>query len=117
MKTVIAVSLLVVFATTSASAQPTVANQDATAEIHRGKLKIWIGLGLIGAGVLVTPMTAAAGNSAPGYDPVVAGVGLVVLGGAMVLWGVHDQRKAVQPQTTFRVFLGRANGVQVRRFW
>jgi hypothetical protein len=43
--------------------------------------------------------------------------GLVSFGGAVVLWGVTDLRKASQPHTSVGVSVGRTAEIHVRRTW
>jgi len=45
------------------------------------------------------------------------GLGIAAAGGALIYWGVGDQRKAAQPNTTIGVMLRRTAGVQIRRSW
>ena len=44
-------------------------------------------------------------------------VPLVALGTGLLWFGVQDQRKAVQPRTTFGVLVGRGAAVGIRRSW
>jgi hypothetical protein len=109
MKTAVAIVWLVLFATTAAFGQAT--NQQA----HKGRVKIWTGVGLLAAGLFVVPVTAAGHTSS--YDPPVVGAALVAAGGSLIWWGVRDQRKAARPSTTFGVMLGRNSGIHIRRGW
>jgi hypothetical protein len=126
MRTIIAAMVLVVFAVTAASAQPN-ASDPTPAQIHRGKTKMWIGVGLVGAGLLMIPWTgatqtgatqAAAQDNRLEGPAVWTGLGLMAIGSCIIWWGAQERRQAVpKPQMTFGVVLGRNNGVQIRRVW
>jgi hypothetical protein len=120
MRTIIAATVLVLFATMGASAQPVAADPTA-AQIHRGKTKMWIGVGLVGTGLVMIPLTVlpARPPSATREGPAMwSGLGLTALGSGLIFWGAQERRQAVpKPQMTFGVALGRINGVQIRRTW
>ena len=116
MKTTIAATLLVLLVTTAASAQQSAADK-AAAQYHRASIKIWTGLGLIGGGAFVLPITAANARRPPDGPALGVGLGCMAFGGYLVWWGASEGRHAVQPQTTFGVVLGRNTGVQIRRTW
>jgi hypothetical protein len=111
MRTVIVLTMLMLFASALAFAQQTPSQME---QIHNGRVKVWLGLGLIGTGAWVIPLTATNSNS---NGPATLGMGLIALGGGLVWLGVDQQRKAVQPETTFRLMVGRTKGVQIRRSW
>jgi hypothetical protein len=90
MKTLIATLSLVLFVTTLAFGQQTTGPSPKT---HKGRTKIWTGIGLVAAGVAVLPITAF-GNSHAGMDtPRGAGIALMFAGGSLIWWGARDQRK------------------------
>ncbi len=114
MKTAVVALTLVLLTTTTLSSQQT----DAKSRLMRkGRITIWSGVVLIGAGALAVPVTAAKPTPNHGSDPSVTGFGLVAAGGTLIWWGVQDQRRAAQPSTTFGVTIGRTNGIQIRRYW
>jgi len=45
------------------------------------------------------------------------GLGLVVAGTGLVVWGVRERQQALRPETTVAIFVGRSNGVRFRRVW
>ena len=97
MKAFVASTLLVLFATTAASAQQTATDQ--AAQIYRGNIKIAIGAGLLGAAAITLPVTAAQSDwSGPTKK---TGVGLIAVGGGVLLWGLRERQQALRPQTTF----------------
>ncbi len=57
-RTVAALTVVAMFSGASTFAQDSSAH-DAAAQLRRARLKTWIGVGLIGAGALVLPITAA----------------------------------------------------------
>lgn len=60
---------------------------------HKGRAKIWTGIGLVAAGVAVLPITAF-GNAHAGLDsPRTAGIALTFAGGSLIWWGARDLRK------------------------
>ena len=110
MKTAIATSCLVLFATTMAFGQQP--NRQAP---NTGGTKVWTGVCLVAAGLLVVPVTAV--GHVNGYDPPVVGAGLVAAGGSLIWWGMRDRRKATQPNTTVGVMIGRKSEIHIRRSW
>jgi hypothetical protein len=61
------------------------------------------------------PITSAGSQQPTKGTGVVIGLGSVAVGSGMVWLGTEERHKALQPQTTFGIFLGRNNGVQIRR--
>lgn len=84
---------------------------------HPGRAKIWIGAALIGTGVLVIPLSAAASEHTRYSHSEVIGFSLISAGGVMLWWGFSDRRKASRPQTNLGVTLGRTTSVQLRCVW
>jgi hypothetical protein len=75
---------------------------------------------LLAAGLIVMPMrhspiSASPDGSRDGRLPVI-GLGLAATGGALIYWGVHQQKRA-HPSTTIGVTFRRSAGVQVHRSW
>jgi hypothetical protein len=82
---------------------------------HKRRSKaIWTGTGLLAAGLIVMPVTGV-GN--PDRQAPLLGLGLAAAGGSLIYWGVRNQRKPPQPNTTIGVMLQRSAGIQVRRSW
>lgn len=91
------------------AAQPLTPAQEE--QIKRGTTKIAIGAVLIGAGALMMPATSV-GNTEAG-----AGLGLVIGGTMVVMWGVRDRHKATRPHLAFGATIGRSKAVYLRRRW
>ena len=96
--------------------------QQAT-QTRQGRSKtIWTGAGLLAAGLIVMPMkgspiSASSDGSRDGpYNLPMIGFGLAATGGALIYWGVHQQKRT-HPSTTIGVALRRTAGVQIRRSW
>src|SRR6267142_6554440 len=80
---VLAIILILLVPATS-SAQQTL-TQEAQAQMHRGSVKIWLGVALIGAGAFVIPVSAA--SSRTGIPAAAASVGTVLIGaGTYIVW-------------------------------
>jgi len=114
MKSFVAVTFLALFATTAAAHQNPL---DQGAQFRKGTRNMWIGVALVGVGLIVAPVTAVNPHDTTHSAAVATGVGLVAAGSVMVWVGAGERRKASQPETTFGVFLGKNNGVQIRRLW
>src|SRR5262245_57045816 len=113
----IAVGLIVLLAAPGSFAQET---PQQTALVRKGTIKIWTGMALIGAGALTMPVTGGSVRSPQdNHDSVWAttGIGLFSAGGALIWWGWHDRRKALNPQTTVNVRIGKSSGVEISRRW
>jgi hypothetical protein len=66
----------------------------SSSQTHKGR-RIWIGVGLLAAGVLVLPITGV-GNTCCGFDNAhIAGVGLVAAGGSLIWWGARDHQSGL----------------------
>ena len=102
-------------------ATPARAQQAATTEgnraLRKANAKVWIGVGLLGAGALMIPLTAANDNTAHDGPLVMSGLGLAAAGTYMVWSGAKNQRQAVRPYTAFGVRVGRRNGLVISRSW
>jgi len=62
-----------------------------------------------------SPISASPDGSRAGRLPVI-GLGLAATGGALIYWGVHQQKRT-HPNTTIGVTFRRTAGIQVRRSW
>ena|SRR6266536_3619955 len=113
MKTAVATLCLVLFTATVAFGQTP---DQRAAQMHRGRIKIWTGTGLVAAGLLVFPVTAV-GHTTSAFDPSLAGVGLIAAGVPLIFWGVMDQQRARRPTLTFGVTIGQKSAIQIRRNW
>jgi hypothetical protein len=88
---------------------------------HKGRSKaVWTGASLLAAGLIVMPMrhspiSASPDGSRGGRLPVI-GLGLSATGGALIYWGVHQQKRA-HPNTKIGVMLRRSAEIQIRRSW
>jgi hypothetical protein len=115
MKTLAIALALAFFVSTEAFAQSA---DQKTALDHRGKVKMWLGAGLVGAGVFVMPVTAAGGQNGPiGEGARAAGVGLIAAGGTLIYLGGVDRHKANAPSTTIGVAVGKVTAIRFRRRW
>jgi len=115
MKSAVVTTLILLLAS-SAFAQG--APDSTTEQIHRGTRKIGIGLGLVGAALLIGPRNERAGRPNPHQevdDALVAG--LAGTGTVLIAWGAWQRWHAVSPQTTFGVTLGHRTGIQFVRRW
>ena len=112
MKHLVVAALMLLFCTPNALAQQETPEQKAL--IHRGNVKIWIGIVLVGVGAAVGPLTAA-----PADPTTTRAIGLVTVmtGATVIAWGSHDRYKAFHPETTVDITLGRTTGIQIRRVW
>ena len=65
----------------------------------------------------MVPLTAVNDDTARDGPLVMSGLGLAAAGTYLVWSGAKDQRKAVRPQTTLGVRVGRRNGLVINRSW
>ena len=86
--------VLMLVVSTDASAQQ---HANGSAQLRGGEKKIRIGVSLIAAGALLIPATRAV-SGRPFGGGGTAGLGLMMGGGCMVVWGLKDQQKAVRPR-------------------
>ena len=113
MKTVILALCYVLFATQAFGQQ--------APQPHKGRSKaIWTGAGLLVAGLIVMPMKHSPISSSPDggsgrYNAPMIGLGLAATGGALIYWGVRDQRKRAHPNITIGVMFRRTAGIQIHR--
>jgi hypothetical protein len=103
-------------ATTAHAQQPSA--QARAALNHQGTVKVWLGIALMSAGAVVAiPRSNTRSEDPSASSSAVIGLGMASGGGYLLLRGVHDLRKASQPQTTFGVMVGRRNAFELRRIW
>ena len=103
-------------AATPALGQQAGTTQDNRA-LRRANTKVWIGVGLLAAGALMIPLTAANDNTARDGPLALSGLGLAAAGTYMVWSGAKDQKRAVRPYTAFGVRVGRRNCLVISRSW
>src|SRR5688572_10477325 len=116
MKTLIAALVLLVIAAQASAQQLT--DQERTEQMRRANRKITIGLVLMGAGALAAPLTALSRKSGdPGGPAMNASIGAMILGSGVAWWGAMDRRRALQPQTTIGIGLGKEKNVRVMHTW
>ena len=111
---VVLVAIVATFAATPALAQQ--AGGQAALK-RKGDIKTWVGVGLMGVGAFTLPGSVSPAGTRNDGDPPWVGIGLLTTGGGILLWGFQDKRKAMQPNTTVGVRIGRVSAVQIRRSW
>ena len=115
MRSLSVIVLCVLLATSQALAQPT--THDAKAEqLRKANRKITIGLALMGAGALAAPLTSLNRRYGDTGGPAMnVSIGMIFVGGGVAWWGATERRRALQPQTTIGVDVGRTFGFHFRR--
>jgi hypothetical protein len=108
--------LLLLVAATPALGQQAGTTQGNRA-LRRANTKVWIGIGLLAAGALMIPLTAANDKTAHDGPLALSGLGLAGAGTYMVWSGAKDQKRAVRPYTAFGVRVGRRKCLVIRRSW
>jgi protein-S-isoprenylcysteine O-methyltransferase Ste14 len=116
MKRVFLATLILLIFTMPATGQEA-SGATKNAQYDRGRVKIWIGVSLVGVGALMVPVTATKSDTPQKGVTVGAGVGAIVTGSYLIWWGARDQRRSAQPHTMFGAFIGNKSGLQVRRTW
>ena len=104
---------ILLMATTLAVAQQPAAGPTA-AQIHRSRVKMWVGASLIAAGVAILQTTSRGVSKGPRIE---SGLGLAAVGSGLIWWGATEQARAVHPSTGFGLIVGRSRAVVVRRAW
>jgi opacity protein-like surface antigen len=116
MKTLIAALVLLAIAAQASAQQLT--DKERTEQMRRANRKITIGLVLMGAGALAAPLTALNRHTGDSGGPAMnASIGIMVLGSGVAWWGAMDRRRALQPQTSIGIGLGKAKSFRVRYTW
>jgi hypothetical protein len=111
------VLLVILLATAQPLAQQST-NSHTTDQLRKANRKIAIGLALMGAGALAAPLTALARRDGdPGGPAMDVSIGMIVVGSGVTWWGATERRRALQPQTTIGVDVGRGLAFQFRRIW
>ena len=87
---------------------------EQAAQMRRGRIFTWLGIGMIGAGALILPITQSHGQQ---RSTIVPALSLMTGGSGLASWGAQEKRRATRPHTTVGVLVGRINGIQVRRDW
>ena len=113
-KLIVVTILMALFASSAFAQAPSDPTSD---QIHQGNRKIAIGVGLVGAALLLGPLNEGAihSNPRPSRDAVVAG--LAGTGTVLIALGAWQRWRAVSPQTTLGVTLGNRTGIQIVRRW
>ena len=109
---VIVVLLISLFAS-SAFAQG--ASDPTNEQIHRGNIKIGIGIASVIAGVCLLPQTQSR-TSRSNQNEVLA-AGLVGTGFTLIAWGAWQRQHKPSPQTTVGVTVGSRTGIRFVRRW
>lgn len=86
-------------------------------QLQNGNRKIWLGVGMMAGGAIVAPWTAATTDGRGKSQTMTAGIGLMIVGSGVVWWGANERRRALDPQITVGVSIGRSNAVFVRSSW
>lgn len=89
---------------------------EQAARYSSGTRKLWLGAGLIAAGVIVLPITAIDDNS-PHGSRAITGVGLVGLGVGAIWWGVRQRKDSTRPHVTIGVSVGQNRSIYLQRSW
>jgi hypothetical protein len=116
MRTAVLAILIGLYTVSPVKAQP---NDPAATTKDAGKVKIEVGLVLIGVGALIIP-AASLGYPRPSGRTMswVGGEGLIGAGITCVVLGARDRRRTLAPELTVGVTAWRgAGGVVVRRTW
>lgn len=93
------------------------AAQQRDGQLRSANRKITIGLVMMGAGTLIAPLTAINDGRYNQSTIMTTGIGLIVVGGGVASWGMMERRRALRPQTTIGVFIGRRPALRVSRVW
>jgi anaerobic C4-dicarboxylate transporter len=93
------------------------AAQQRDERLRSANRKINIGLVMIGAGALIAPLTAINDGAHNDSTMMTTGIGLIVVGSGVVWSGAIERRRALRPQTTIGVSIGRRSALQVTRVW
>ena len=115
MRSIWAIVLCVLLATSQALAQQTTNNEE---ELRKANRKIMIGLALMGAGALVAPLTALNRRYGDTGTPAMnVSIGMIFVGGGVAWWGAAERRRALQPQIAIGADIERTLGFHFRRTW
>lgn len=107
---------LLLAAPSGAFAQSRVPEDDDTRALRRARTMIWTGVGLMGLGVMMIPVSRVTGDS-PDRSLTTAGVVSFGAGSVLTYVGYTRQRRIMNKSTTVRVAIGRVTAVQFVRSW
>jgi hypothetical protein len=119
MKSIVLAVLISLCSSTAFAEQPAnptapQATDKARDQIHRGNVKIAVGVGLAVAGLLAGPLSTGTDKEAQ-HDGI--GGGMAAVGMGLIVWGVKQRLDALKPQTTLGFTLGSRTGIQIGRRW
>jgi hypothetical protein len=117
MKAIVITILIFTIFAPAGFAQQSQSPKEDKAALRRGSLMMGIGAALVGAGVLMVPVTDTKASFRRDRSVMFAGLGSVATGSVLLWLGASDRRRVVQPQTTVGVTVGDHKGLQVRRTW
>lgn len=84
--------------------------------LRRARTMIWTGVGLMGLGVMMIPVSRVSGDS-PNRSLTTAGVASFGAGSVLTYVGYTRQRSIMRKSTVVRVAVGRVTAVQFVRSW
>ncbi|HEX7797294.1 MAG TPA: hypothetical protein VF456_23190 [Vicinamibacterales bacterium] len=114
-QTKLVVVLLITLFASSAFAQG--ASDPTNEQIHRGNVKIGVGIASVAAGLfLLTPGQTRAARSEQNQNEVLA-AGVVGTGFVLITWGAWQRQHKPSPQTTLGVTVGNRTAIQFVRRW
>ncbi len=113
MRIITALLMVALFAVPAVGQQITA---EQAAKYSSGTRKLWLGAGLIAAGVIVLPVTAIEDDS-PHGSRALTGVGLVGLGVGAIWWGVRQRKDSARPYVTIGVRVGQSRSIHFQRSW
>ena len=109
MRVLVVAIILCVFVAPIAAQTP--AANEAAKHIHKGNVKIALGVALVAAGAFMVPITSVRTPDQPTGRERRLGLemGLMGFGGGLILWGAQQRLIAARPQTHIGVTLGRGH--------
>jgi hypothetical protein len=112
------VFLLAVILFASPAMAQTVA-QSNESKRSAGTMKVWIGIGALALGTLVTAKSSDTSTATSSLSTSQLATGLVIAGaGGFLIWKGVQERNAASPSTTFGISAGKqSRGVFVRQSW
>jgi hypothetical protein len=107
------VLLLLICAPAFAEQSPTPSTVATQKQVADGTKKMWIGAGMIAAGLIIMPITAPGSRDGqPMVGGILAGTGMVVFA-----WGNFQRYNATHPSVRIGVRAGRTTSVAVVKAW
>lgn len=116
MRAITLVFCLLLAAPSGAFAQSRVPETDDATALRRARMMIWTGVGLMGLGVMLIPVSRVSGDS-PDRALTTAGVVSFGAGSVLTYVGYSRQRSVMNKSTTVRVAVGRVTALQFTRSW